>query len=41
MSFFERFTKQWEKYRKPGYYDEFDYAWTMTVDLDSCKGFGE
>jgi Fe-S-cluster-containing dehydrogenase component len=40
MNFFERFTKGWEKYRKPGYYEEFDYAWTMTVDLDRCTGCG-
>ncbi len=40
MSFIERFTKNWKKYRKPGYYDEFDYAWTMTIDLDSCSGCG-
>jgi molybdopterin-containing oxidoreductase family iron-sulfur binding subunit len=40
MNFIERFTKQWKKYRKPGYYDEFDYAWTMTIDLDSCTGCG-
>ncbi len=40
MNFIERFTKNWKKYRKPGYYDEFDYAWTMTIDLDSCTGCG-
>jgi len=40
MNFIERFTKNWKKYRKPGYYDEFDYAWTMTIDLDSCSGCG-
>jgi len=40
MSFIERFTSNWKKYRKPGYYDEFDYAWTMTIDLDSCSGCG-
>ena len=38
MNIFERFTQQWQKYRKPGYYEEFDYAWTMTVDLDRCTG---
>ncbi len=40
MSFIERWIKNWEKYRKPGYYDTFDYAWTMTIDLDSCTGCG-
>ena len=25
-------------YSKPGYYDEFDYHWTMTIDLDRCTG---
>jgi molybdopterin-containing oxidoreductase family iron-sulfur binding subunit len=38
MSFLDRFFDDWEKYRKPGYYDEFDYAWTMTIDLDRCTG---
>ena len=23
---------------KPGYYDQFDYHWTMTIDLDRCTG---
>jgi Fe-S-cluster-containing dehydrogenase component len=27
-----------EKYSKPGYYDKFDYHWTMTIDLDACTG---
>lgn len=40
MSFFERFTSGWRKFRKPGYYEEFDYAWTMTIDLDRCTGCG-
>ena len=26
------------EYGKPGYYDEFDYHWTMTIDLDRCTG---
>jgi molybdopterin-containing oxidoreductase family iron-sulfur binding subunit len=26
------------KYSKPGYYDEFDYHWTMTIDLERCTG---
>ena len=26
------------QYSKPGYYDEFDYHWTMTIDLDRCTG---
>ena len=40
MSAIERFTASWAKFRKPGYYDEFDYAWTMSVDLDRCSGCG-
>ena len=40
MSVIERFTNSWAKFRKPGYYDEFDYAWTMSVDLDRCSGCG-
>ena len=26
------------QYTKPGYYDEFDYHWAMTIDLDRCTG---
>jgi len=40
MSFIDRFIASWRKYRKPGYYEEFDYAWTMTIDLDRCTGCG-
>lgn len=40
MSFLERFTSNWKRYRKPGYYQEFDYAWTMSIDLDRCTGCG-
>ena len=28
------------KYLKPGYYDRFDYHWTMSIDLDRCTGCG-
>jgi Fe-S-cluster-containing dehydrogenase component len=38
MNFMERFISSWRKYRKPGYYEEFDYAWTMSIDLDRCSG---
>jgi len=38
MSLVEQWRKSWEKYSKPGYYDEFDYAWTMSIDLDKCTG---
>lgn len=30
--------KKFGKYRQPGYFDEFDYHWTMTIDLDRCTG---
>jgi len=40
MTFMERLTASWQKFRKPGYYEEFDYAWTMTIDLDRCTGCG-
>jgi Fe-S-cluster-containing dehydrogenase component len=38
MSLFSRFMDNWRKYRKPGYYEEYDYHWGMTVDLDKCTG---
>jgi len=38
MSFLDRFAAGWQEYRKDGYYDQFDYAWTMTIDLDRCTG---
>ncbi|HEY5567926.1 MAG TPA: 4Fe-4S dicluster domain-containing protein [Gammaproteobacteria bacterium] len=38
MSFFDDFLAKWREYRKPGYYERFDYAWTMTIDLDRCTG---
>ena len=38
MSFINNFLASWREYRRPGYYEEFDYAWTMTIDLDRCTG---
>ena len=38
MNFIDRLIHSWQRYRKPGYYEEFDYAWTMTIDLDRCTG---
>jgi molybdopterin-containing oxidoreductase family iron-sulfur binding subunit len=38
MSLMSRFSDAWHKYRKPGYYEQFDYHWTMTIDLDRCTG---
>jgi molybdopterin-containing oxidoreductase family iron-sulfur binding subunit len=38
MSLVDQLRKRWEKYSKPGYYDQFDYAWTMSIDLDKCTG---
>ncbi len=32
------FVEKFRQYSKPGYYDEFDYHWTMTIDLDRCTG---
>ena len=38
MSFIDNFLARWQEYREPGYYEGFDYAWTMTIDLDRCTG---
>ena len=38
MSFIDNFLARWQEYRHPGYYEEFDYHWTMTIDLDRCTG---
>lgn len=40
MGLIERFIERWRAYRKPGYYEDFDYAWTMAIDLDRCTGCG-
>ena len=40
MTFIDDFLASWREYREPGYYGEFDYHWTMTVDLDRCTGCG-
>ena len=40
MSFLDRIAEGWRKNRKPGYYENFDYHWTMTIDLDQCSGCG-
>ena len=40
MSFIDDFLARWREYREPGYYEEFDYHWTMTIDLDRCTGCG-
>jgi Fe-S-cluster-containing dehydrogenase component len=40
MSFIDTLRTRWQEYRRPGYYENFDYAWTMTIDLDSCTGCG-
>jgi molybdopterin-containing oxidoreductase family iron-sulfur binding subunit len=38
MSFLDDFRARWRAYRHPGHYERFDYAWTMTIDLDRCTG---
>ena len=40
MNVMDRFIASWQKFRRPGYYKEFDYAWTMSIDLDRCTGCG-
>ncbi len=32
------FVEKLRQYSKPGYYEKFDYHWTMTIDLDRCTG---
>ena len=34
----DRLIDKWRKYRRPGYYEKFDYHWTMVIDLDRCNG---
>jgi len=38
MNILQRFAASWREFRRPGYYEGFDYAWTMTIDLDRCTG---
>ncbi len=33
-----KLTDKWREYRRPGYYEKFDYHWGMTIDLDRCTG---
>jgi len=28
----------WSTWRRPGYFEEFDYSWGMVIDLDRCTG---
>ena len=32
--------ESWKKYRRPGYYEEYEYRWAMVIDLDRCSGCG-
>jgi molybdopterin-containing oxidoreductase family iron-sulfur binding subunit len=32
--------ESWKKYRRPGYYEEYEYHWAMVIDLDRCSGCG-
>ncbi|MEE8403306.1 MAG: 4Fe-4S dicluster domain-containing protein [Candidatus Hydrothermarchaeaceae archaeon] len=38
MSILKRVTDRLKTYRVPGYYEKYDYHWTMVVDLDRCNG---
>lgn len=40
MSFMDRFVSGWRKHRQAATDDDFDYAWTMSIDLDRCTGCG-
>ncbi|MFZ3073192.1 MAG: 4Fe-4S dicluster domain-containing protein, partial [Thermodesulfobacteriota bacterium] len=35
---FKRISERLRRLRVPGYYEKFDYKWTMVVDLDRCNG---
>jgi Fe-S-cluster-containing dehydrogenase component len=28
----------WSAWRRPGYFEQFDYSWGMVIDLDRCTG---
>jgi Fe-S-cluster-containing dehydrogenase component len=38
MSTRDAWIEKWRENRRPGYYQEYDYHWTMTIDLDRCTG---
>ncbi len=38
MSLIEKYIEKYKEYRRPGYYEAYDYHWTMTIDLDRCTG---
>lgn len=33
-----KLTEKWREYRRPGYYEGYEYAWGMVIDLDRCTG---
>jgi len=36
----ERIKQKGRDLRRPGFYEKFDYHWTMVIDLDKCNGCG-
>ena len=38
MSLIKDLFTNWSSWRRPGYFEEFDYSWGMVIDLDRCTG---
>lgn len=38
MSLIKDLFSNWSTWRRPGYFEEFDYSWGMVIDLDRCTG---
>ena len=38
MSLISDLFTNWSTWRRPGYFEKFDYSWGMVIDLDRCTG---
>ncbi|TDJ35850.1 MAG: 4Fe-4S dicluster domain-containing protein [Gammaproteobacteria bacterium] len=38
MSLIKDLFTNWSVWRRPGYFESFDYSWGMVIDLDRCTG---